>query len=87
MEGGPLSAEQEQTRKEAGDDRAEPGIAGGFFAGKDAIHVLRRWAKWGAGAVGLALLLLGGGVYELWVLVGLLRDGVELLREAIRHMR
>ena len=82
-----MDAPKEAKKDAVADDRAEPGIAGGFFAGKDAIHVLRRWARWALGALGFGLVLLGVGVYGLWAGVGLLRDLNELLREAIRHMK
>ena len=68
--------DEPRTRKEGavGDDRAEPGVEGGWFAGKDAVAILRR-ALWGAaGVAGIGLLLAGAGVYLLWEAVVVLRD-------------
>ena len=80
--------EGRETRKEGvGDDRAEPSIAGGFFAGADAttairgsLRVLRRflWAYLGIGSLGV--LLLGLGLWRFWALVDFVREFVQVYK-------
>lgn len=67
-------AMKDAEKKEAGLDRAEPGVEGGWFAGKDAVGVLRR-ALWGAaGVAGLGLVLLGVCAWYLRALVAAVLD-------------
>lgn len=70
-----------ETRKEvAHEDRAEPGVEGGWFAGKDAVAILRR-ALWGAaGVAGLGLVLLGTVAFYIRELVATGRAIEQLLR-------
>ena len=67
--------DEPRTRKpEVADDRAEPGVEGGWFAGKDAVGILRR-ALWGAaGVAGLGILLLGSCAYYLREIVHAVMD-------------
>lgn len=73
-----------ERKQEVADDRAEPGLSGGFFLGADAVGVLRR-ALWGAaGAGGLGLLLLGAVALYLRELAAIGRAIEVVLRSMVK---
>lgn len=73
--------DEPRTRKETvSDDRPLPGIEGGWFAGKDAVGVLRRTIWAGVAVAGLGLLLLGTVAFYLRELVATGRAIEQLLR-------
>ena len=60
--------EKPETQKEGSLDRADPGEDGAwvFVRGKDALLVLRRWARSDSGTRWLGVLLHGALVYAVW---------------------